>query len=362
MLLSSITCGDVPIVFQSVTLIICQIYIDTSLILEVLEHRFPPSKGYGTLYPSPSSDNQLSSASFGSPYRPLIRGFASYWTDRPLFRVTTGLIPSSVWRTRFGADRANLIGHALDPEKLERKVPENLSVLDLQLSLLEPLFSRTIGSGAGGAPTSNSSSKEVESPRKPWVFDGSTPSAADIALYYQLDWGEKISRGEGIEDLTGGGVRDGTSAGEGMTSVFNATRYPGLTAWFQRFKKFIDDLPDRETRIERQDESGVQRVLDGIKALPTLEEGAPLIPTPAEPHAALDKRNGLVKGAQVSVAPDDTGRDSPTRGTLVAITPEEVVVVPENSGDGPAPAVGQVRVHFPRIGFVVRPVGGDARL
>ncbi|KIX07760.1 uncharacterized protein Z518_02414 [Rhinocladiella mackenziei CBS 650.93] len=302
-----------------------EIYIDTSLILETLEHQFPPSKGYGTIYPSPtpSTTNRC---------RPLIRGFASYWTDRPLFRVTTGLIPSSVWRTRFGIDRANLIGHKLDPDKLERKVPQNLSGLDLHLSLLEPLFS-------------------PGSEERKWIFDAPTPSAADIALWYQLDWGEKISRGEGTEDLTGGGTSD--RPGEGMEAVFNGQRYPGLTAWFERVKTFFDGLPRMETRVEREDKGGIRNLLDRLKLTRLLEQ-TPLLPTPARPHTSLDMRNGLVPGAEVGVAPDDTGRDSPTVGTLVAVTPEEVVITPRDNGQDTS--LGELRIHFPRIGFVARPI------
>jgi len=304
-----------------------EIYIDTSLILEALEHSFPPSEGYGSLYPGPTTT-----------YRPLIRGFASYWTDRPLFRVTTGLIPASVWRTHFGTDRANLIGHKLDAEKLERKVPQNLSGLDLQLSLLEPLFT------ASG---------------KKWIFDGESPSAADIALWYQLDWGEKISRGQGIENLTGGGTADGD--GEGLGSVWGKERYPGVVAWFERVKEYFEQLPSTETRIEKEDEGGIAGTMDRLKTVSIVEDEIPLIPTPAGPHPSLDRRNGLVAGAEVSVAPDDTGRDSPTIGTLLAITPEEVVIRPKTIGDGPK--VGPVKVHFPRVGFVVRPVTrGTARL
>lgn len=116
-------------------------YCDTSIIIEALEYHF--EDGHQSLY-SKTAD--------GRDYRPLIRGFASYWTDvcarprapkrlkevtddkqRALFRVTTGLIPPSVWRTTFGADRANLIGHKLDAEKLGAKVSRNKSNLDLQL-------------------------------------------------------------------------------------------------------------------------------------------------------------------------------------------------------------------------------------
>lgn len=246
--------------------------------------------------------------------------------------MTTGLIPNTVWRTHFGTDRANLIGHPLDADKLERKVPENLAGLDLQLSLLEPLF--------------GSLSK------KKWVFDGPSPSAADVALWYQLDWGEKISRGEGIEDLTGGGTRDGD--GEGISSVFNVDRYPGLTAWFERFKTHIEGLLSLETRVERGDSAGIARVLETLKDAPLSREPV-LLPTPARPHSSLDARNGLVAGAKVSVAPDDTGRGSPTEGTLLAIGPEEVVISPDKIGDGPR--VGEVRIHFSRIGFVVRSRG-----
>ncbi|KIW40293.1 uncharacterized protein PV06_07504 [Exophiala oligosperma] len=297
-----------------------EIYIDTSLIVEALEHYFPSSQGYGSLYPDPVA-----------MYRPLIRGLASYWTDRPLFRVTTGLIPATVWRTHFGTDRSNLIGHKLNADKLEHKIPENLSVLDLQLSLAEPLF---------------------QTEKKKWVFEGDKPSAADVALWYQLDWGEKISRGEGIENLTGGGTRDGD--GEGTAIVFNPSRYPGVVAWFERVKKYFEELPSTETRVESRDTKGVGAVIEAISRSQTLQE-VPLLPTPSGPHFGLDARNGLVKGVEVSVAPDDTGRESPTVGTLAALTPEEIVIVPQRIDDGPR--VGQVRIHFPRVGFVVRPVG-----
>jgi len=286
------------------------------LILEALEAQFPESGGYGTIYPNPS-------------LRPLIRGFGSYWTDRPFFRVTTGLIPGSVWRTSFGQDRSNLIGHTLNAEKLAEKVPENLSGLDLHLSILEPLLQDG----------------------KRWLFHTEKPSAADITFFYQLEWAEKIARGDGVQDLTGGGAQDGD--GEGIQSVFNPKRYPSLSSWFQRLKEHLDAMPLTEKRIERNDDTNIQQVLGALR-LVSLGDKIPLIPTPAVAHHALDARNGLSLGAQVSIAPDDTGRGSPTIGTLVALTAEEVVISPQEI-DGKAPLVGSVRLHFPRIGFVARP-------
>ena len=143
--------------------------------------------------------------------------------------------PHTVWRSHFGVDRADLIGHKLNPDKLEKKVPSNLSGMDLQLSLLEPLFV----------------------PGKKWVFDGEEPSAADVALFF-LDWAEQISRGQGVKDLTGGSAPDG--GGEGMGSVLNKERYPGIFAWWQRFGAYLAKLPSLETKIQKEDEAGVKSV------------------------------------------------------------------------------------------------------
>ena len=261
----------------------------------------------------------------GSNYRPLIRGFASYWTDRPLFRVTTGLIPASVWRTSFGTDRAELIGHKLDPDKLEKKLPENLSRLDMQLSMLEPLF---------------------EDRDKTWIFSTPSPSLADISVYYQLFWGEAIAKGQLINNLTGCSLIDTTN--EGAAPVFNAKRYPGLFTWYRRMQRYLENLPSTEDK-----DPPFETVLKQIKSAPTLGRKSLLLPTPRSSHASLDQKTGLVEGALVSVAPDDTGRDDPTVGTLVAVSPEEVVIKPKELEK---PATVEVRVHFPRLGFVVRPL------
>jgi glutathione S-transferase len=250
-----------------------ELYCDTSIILEALEAFFPPHAGYASLYP-PAAD--------GLTYQPLIRGFASYWTDRPLFRVTTGLIPGSVWRTSFGVDRSGLIGHKLDPEKLDKKVPLNLSSLDMQLSLLEPLF---------------------QGRTSPWIFSTKVPSAADIALYYQLKWGIDIAAGRYIADLTGGGTSN--TDNDITASVFNARRYPGLSKWFAAFANFVEELPVMESII------GEEEGLEIIKRATYISGSSeiPLVPTPAPSHSELDSQNGLLVGVKVTVFPDDTGRN-----------------------------------------------------
>ena len=248
------------------------LYCDTSIIIEALEHFFPESEGYQSLYPS---------AADGRNYRPMIRGFASYWTDRPLFRVTTGLMPASIWRSSFGRDREGLIGHQIDADKLEKKLPENLSRLDQQLSMLEPLFD-------GG--------------NESFVFSTPTPSLADISLYYQLDWGSDISAGRATHHITQGETNNAEL--EGVTPVFNAQRYPGVYTWFQTTKAYLDNLqPVEESGEDFND------VLKQMKDSPALGQKSLLLPTPNATHTDLDTKNGLTEGTQVSVAPDDTGRD-----------------------------------------------------
>lgn len=214
----------------------------------------------------------------GRHNRALIRGFASYWTDRPFFRVTTGLIPGVVWQTSFGADRAELIGHKLNAAKLAKKTPQNLSSLDLHFSILEPQFAES---------------------KEGWIFATDKPSLADIALWYQLRWGIDIAAGKGIYNLTGGGTTD--QAKDVTGSVFNEERYPRLWRWFHAFEKHIESLP---TMLKDCSEDEAVNILKGYKG-----ENMDLLLTPANPHWDLDGQNGLVSGAKVSVVPDDTGRN-----------------------------------------------------
>ncbi|KAF2032398.1 hypothetical protein EK21DRAFT_99036 [Setomelanomma holmii] len=299
-----------------------EIYCDTSLIIEALEHYFPASAGWGSVYPKFSNGKEGGLDEW--TYKGLVRGFASFWTDRPFFRATTGLIPSSVWSSHFGTDRAQLIGHKLDPAKLEAKIPQNLSTFDLHLSLLEPTFK------------SNN-----------WAIPTPTPSLADISLWYQLRWGVDIAAGKGIYNLTGGGTKD--TAEDVAGKVFNEKRYPGLWRWFHAFEKYIDSLPDLETTVAESD----TRWKDALRQSPLLSEEGLLVTAAVEQHPSLDAQRGLVKGAKVSIAPDDTGRDNPTVGTLVKIGVEEVVITPLEKAEI------EVRVHFPRLGFVVRVVEGS---
>lgn len=122
--------------------------------------------------------------------------------------------------------------------------------------------------------------------------------------------------------------------------------------WFHRFEAYIATLPDLETIVASSDTSWK----DELHNTPFVPDDDMLVPTPADVHPSLDAQRGLLPGALVSVGPDDTGRDNPTLGMLVKIGVEEVVIEPVGKGEI------EVRIHFPRLGFVVKTVEGRSKL
>jgi len=193
--------------------------------------------------------------------------------------------------------------------------------LDLHLSLLEPGFRSST-----------------------WALPTHEPSLADIALYYQLKWGIDIAEGKGVYNLTGGGVQEGGEGG--AKTVFNERRFPGLWNWFQRFESHVSSLPYLETTVTSEQMDWREALEDS----PVRLESDILVPAAVESNSTLDESRGLIKGRAVSVVPDDTGKDNPTLGELVALGVEEVVIKPKEKGKV------DVRIHFPRIGFKVEAI------
>ena len=101
--------------------------------------------------------------------------------------------------------------------------------------------------------------------------------------------------------------------------------FPRLRAWFER----VDQMGHGE-RAETTP----------AEALAIAKESRPIAATGVEPG----EPNGLTAGSRVAVTPDDYGFD-PVTGELVNASVHEVAVRRSD------PAVGEVVVHFPRIGY-----------
>ncbi len=76
------------------------VYCDSSIIASVLERRFPPSQGYGTLFPvrkgGGGSDVGVSKA------------IAMFWTDRTMFPLAADCLPYDKFEEKFVKDRSSV--------------------------------------------------------------------------------------------------------------------------------------------------------------------------------------------------------------------------------------------------------------
>lgn len=86
---------------------------------------------------------------------------------------------------------------------------------------------------------------------------------------------------------------------------------------------------------------GTMQELSGAEAL---EIAARTVPMEPDSDLAAAPLHGLKPGDQVSVTPDDHGRDAVT-GRLLAVTAQEIVLRRHDE------RLGEINIHFPRAGF-----------
>ena len=102
-----------------------------------------------------------------------------------------------------------------------------------------------------------------------------------------------------------------------------------LRAWMERIKAIGHGQPTH---------------VSSAAALDIAKNASPEVQSRSDANDPLGRK----LGSQVQIVPDDTGRD-PVIGELLAISREEIVIRRVDS------QVGEVAVHFPRAGFVVKP-------
>ena len=111
---------------------------------------------------------------------------------------------------------------------------------------------------------------------------------------------------------------------------------PALVAGFERLLAWEDRV--------RAIGYGNRREIAAADALATARDATPAVPRGVDPRDPL----ALAAGTRVSVTPDDYGK-IPVEGELVAMDAHEVAVRRRTD------ALGEVVVHFPRIGYLVEP-------
>ena len=146
---------------------------------------------------------------------------------------------------------------------------------------------------------------------RPYLL-GAAVTAADLAAYHPL-W--QLRRA--------GGDAEAAQIIEGLLPPLQ-----GLRPWMERIAALGHGNP---------------REMTGAEALAIAAAATPMVPEEAASAAGLQ---GFALGEQVRVAADDYGRD-PVVGTLVAVSDDAIALRRTD------PALGEITVHFPRVGFDV---------
>ncbi|TEB30237.1 hypothetical protein FA13DRAFT_1734066 [Coprinellus micaceus] len=265
------------------------VYCDSNLIVSVLERRFPASAGYSTLLPA-GKDGRTT-------HTGLVKEFSKYYVENALFNNATGLISWDKLPAPFLKDRGDLMGRKINPAALAGVAEKSISELSTHLVAIE----------------------EQLSDGREWLFDTVTPGLADISVHFVLAW---------IKGMP-------TSAG-----LFDEKRFPNALKWLNRLSALLKS---------KKNELGTIVALSGEVA------GNDITSSSHEPDAVVGfdaqeaQRLKVQFGDVVQVAPEDTGRNYPTVGKLVALSLEEVVLEVQAKD-------GKIRCHFPRLGYSIRAV------
>jgi glutathione S-transferase len=86
------------------------VFVDTSLIVNALERRFPASAGFGTVYPDRKGGSGRDTG--------LIKALATFYADRTVFPLATMLLPWDTLPEAFVKDRSSVNTVAPSPCKL----------------------------------------------------------------------------------------------------------------------------------------------------------------------------------------------------------------------------------------------------
>ncbi|KAF5393761.1 hypothetical protein D9757_000059 [Collybiopsis confluens] len=249
------------------------IYCDTSLIASALERRFPPSAGFGSIFPPKKHG--------GSPDTGLLKAFTKHYADTVLFGWATVLLPWDRFPDSFLNDR-RIIAPNLNVQIMMKSQAKAMSTLISNLTLIN---------------------EQLQDGRE-WLFDTELPSLADVGLEFVFRWLRGFKN---------------------TPSLFDKDSFPYAFKWLDRMNKFYE--------ICRKD-FHPPAILSNAEAA-NLIASSPHEPYEIVGFNATDaNRFHLVKDQVVSVTPDEGGLA--TVGKLVALNHEECVVETRGSGSSTA--------------------------
>ncbi|KAF4548287.1 Hypothetical protein D9617_29g006630 [Elsinoe fawcettii] len=275
-----------------------EIYLDTRLILSTLERLFPPSQSHPGLSPQASSI-----------LAPLL---ASFTIEGGVFARSAQLIPPALPLLndpKFTKDREDFMGRSWAKDSILKARPEAIAHMRIIWDTYETIL-------ADG---------------REWVAGTEGVTLADIDGVWPLVWLGEIRALD--------------------KQLFGKEVYPLTHKWVDRFKATVAEAEKRNPQaakaVKVDGDAAVEAILAKASQASGVEEGE-VHPDPLE----------LKKGQEVAVWPIDTGFNHKDKGRLVALSKEEVVLAIKAKKDPSK----EIRLHAPRWGFRVAPVGGQTKL
>ncbi len=224
-------------------------------------------------------------------------GTMAHWTDTFFFKVAVAVAfqPRALADNPVLSDGDQAAAFAADRAELTKGSTE----LQMPLETAHPYFLQHL------ARLEKQLERASRSSASPFLF-GEEPVIADFSTYHCLwfIWGNEA-------------IRD-------TFDPFHQVR-----AWLERMKDMGDDTTGRP--------------LDGAAALDIARQREPAAAGPIESSLL----HGIDPGKDVEIMPIDYGFQ-PVRGRLVTATLEEIALIRTDD------SVGEVAVHFPRLGFQVK--------
>ncbi|KAF8591262.1 hypothetical protein K439DRAFT_991285 [Ramaria rubella] len=274
------------------------IFVDTALIAIALEKRFSHPQHPSIFPPKKGADS-------GNKDIGVQKAFSRFYADRALFNLGFELLPWTRVPTAMQADRRKFMHRDLDFEKMKARWPLARSKLISHLDLTE---------------------EQLDNGQE-WFLDTKTPGLTDISVHFALTWIRSFRH---------------------TRPLFDVTQYPRTVAWLDRMDALLKSRREASPApLAKMNSTDAAKMILSSAFLDISDVGFDEVEA---------ERLGLKRGARISVRPDDTGKDVPTFGMLVAMNREEIVLETEEHEGGPA----SVRVHFPKLGYVFQDEGAHS--
>ncbi|KDN43100.1 hypothetical protein K437DRAFT_257624 [Tilletiaria anomala UBC 951] len=282
------------------------LFFDSNLIAEEIERRFPPGigEGYVSIIPGPSTGaSSLFMASMNA-------------LSSRLLAICVSLLPeSALSNEHFVKDREAMTGRSFKPAEFARVHPMQLAALRANLAEIE---------------------RQAKPNRSRYILGTSTPSYADIALWFSLEW---------IWALHTGVVKQKTNSAiskQVIATLSDTQRFPSALAWLGKMRTTVAYAKENagwEASALAGECIKAEEAAEFIKSAPKLASTEPAFVS-FNDEDPLVVAGWVKKGAQVKCTPTDTGK-IPQLGKLVGLTSSRATLE-LSSG---------VHAHFPRIDY-----------